>query len=310
MTIQQLEYILAVDRHRHFGHAAESCFVTQPTLSAQISKLERELDVLIFDRSKMPVIPTEIGEQLLAQAKRVVAESKGIYEMISQLKGKIGGMIKVGIIPTLAPYLLHRFIGDFLEKFPEVQLQVEEMVTEEVVKRLKNDDLDLGIVATPLEEQGIIEKPMFYEDFVAYFSKNHPLLEKKKVDAGELQGNELWVLQQGHCFREQVLGICGQKKFQRKNFHYESGSLEGLKNMVDRYKGVTLLPQLATLDLNESEKARLRPFAGEQTSREISLVLTRSFLKIKLVELLFKEIVGALPKEISLHKKGTVQRFR
>src|SRR5690606_18008856 len=162
MTIQQLEYILAVDRHRHFGHAAESCFVTQPTLSAQISKLERELDVLIFDRSKMPVIPTEIGEQLLTQAKRVVAESKGIYETISQLKGKIGGMIRVGIIPTLAPYLLHLFIGDFLEKYPEVQLQVEEMVTEEIVKRLKNDDLDLGIVATPLEEQGIIEKPLFY----------------------------------------------------------------------------------------------------------------------------------------------------
>src|SRR5690606_2800737 len=179
MTIQQLEYILAVDRHRHFGHAAESCFVTQPTLSAQISKLESELDVLIFDLSKITVIPTELGEQRLAQAKSEVAECKGIFEMISQLKGKISRMIKVGIILNMAPYLLHRFIGDFLEKFPEVQLQVEEMVTEEVVKRLKNDDLDLGIVATPLEEQGIIEKPMFYEDFVAYFSKNHPLLEKK-----------------------------------------------------------------------------------------------------------------------------------
>src|SRR5690606_6826830 len=175
---------------------------------------------------------------------------------------------------------------------------------------LKNDYLYLGLVATAFEEQGIIEKLMFYEDFDAYFSNNHPLLEKKKLDTGEMQDSEHWVLQQGHCFREQVLGICRQKKFQRKNFHYESGSLEGLKNMVDRYKGVTLLPQLATLDLNESEKARLRPFAGEQTSREISLVLTRSFLKIKLVELLFKEIVGALPKEISLHKKGTVQRFR
>ncbi|QDH78427.1 hydrogen peroxide-inducible genes activator [Echinicola soli] len=310
MTIQQLEYVLAVDKHRHFGQAAEACFVTQPTLSAQIHKLERELDVVIFDRSKMPVIPTEIGQQLIEQAKRVVSESKGIYEMISQLKGNISGVIKLGIIPTLAPYLLHLFIRNFLEKYPNVQLQVEELITEEIIKRLRNDELDLGIVVTPLQEQGIVEKPMFYEKFYAYLSKDHRLLKKEAIEVKDLMVDDFWVLQQGHCFRDQVLSICDQTKFQRMNFHYESGSLEGLKNMVNRYKGVTLLPELATFDLSEDEKARIRPFAGEQPTREVSIVLTRSFLKKRLVELLYNEVTSAIPEDMTSKAHGKVVKFK
>ncbi|WP_200975118.1 hydrogen peroxide-inducible genes activator [Echinicola sp. 20G] len=310
MTIQQLEYVLAVDKHRHFGHAAEACFVTQPTLSAQIHKLERELDVVIFDRSKMPVIPTETGAQLIEQAKKVVSESKGIYEMIAQLKGNISGVIKLGIIPTLAPYLLHLFIRGFLEKYPNVQLQVEELITEEIVKRLRNDELDLGIVVTPLDEQGIVEKPMFYEKFYAYLSKGHHLLNHESIMVKDLMADDFWVLQQGHCFRDQVLNICDQSKFQRMNFHYESGSLEGLKNMVNRYKGVTLLPELATFDLSEEEKTRLRPFAGEEPIREVSIILTRSFLKKRLVELLYKEITHAIPEEMTSQAHGKVVKFK
>lgn len=310
MTIQQLEYILAIDKYRHFGHAAEACFVTQPTLSAQVNKLERELDVLIFDRSKMPVIPTEIGVQLIEQAKRVVAESKGIYEMIAQLKGNIGGMVKIGVIPTIAPYLLHLFVGSFLEKYPKVQLQVEEILTEEVVKRLKNDELDLGIVSTPLNEQGILEKPLFYERFYAYLSKGHPLLESATLNADQLTSNDLWVLQQGHCLRDQVLSICDQSRSQRMNFQYESGSLEGLKNMVDRYKGITLLPELATLNMNPEEKSRLRPFSHDQPQREVSIILTRTFLKKKLVELLYQEIVEAIPQAMTAKAHGKLVKLK
>lgn len=310
MTIQQLEYIIAVDKYRHFGHAAESCFVTQPTLSAQLQKLEQELEVILFDRSKMPVIPTEIGSQIIEQAKRVVSESRGIYELVAQLKGDISGVITLGIIPTLAPYLLHRFVRGFLEKYPHVQLQVEELVTDEIVKRLKNDELDLGIVVTPLEEQGILEKPMFYEKFYAYLSKDHALLEQKELDINTLNTEELWILQQGHCFREQVLNLCAKKKFQRMNFHYESGSLEGLKNMVDQYKGLTLLPELAAIGLQEEEKQRLRKFSGEQPTREVSIVLTRSFLKKKLVELLYKEICASIPQHMTSKAHGKIVRFR
>ncbi|WP_114748077.1 hydrogen peroxide-inducible genes activator [Pleomorphovibrio marinus] len=310
MTIQQLEYIIAVDKFRHFGHAAEACFVTQPTLSAQVSKLEKELDVVIFDRSKMPVIPTELGSLLIAQAKRVVAESKAIYETVAHLKGEVGGVLKLGIIPTLAPYLLPLFIRGFIQKYPSVKLQVDEMVTEEVLKKLKNDELDLGIVVTPLEEAGILEKPIFYEKFYAYLSKSHALLKRKEVKVEEIISEDLWVLQQGHCFRDQVLALCDQNKFDRINFHYESGSLEGLKNLVNRYQGITLLPELATMELSEEEKSRIRPFSGTPPTREVSLVLTRGFLKKRLVELLFAEIANAIPKEMTSREHGVVVKFR
>lgn len=310
MTIQQLEYIIAVDKFRHFGQAAEACFVTQPTLSAQVSKLERELDVILFDRSKMPVIPTETGEILVAQAKRVVMESKAIFETISQLRGDIGGVLKLGIIPTLAPYLLPLFIKSFIEKYPNVRLQVQEMVTEDILKNLKNDELDLGIVVTPLSESGIEEKPIFYEKFYAYLSKNHRLLKKAQVTIPEILGEDLWVLQQGHCFRDQVLSLCDQSKFNRLNFHYESGSLEGLKNLVNRYQGVTLLPELATFGLSVEEKLRMRPFEGEQPIREVSLVLTRSYLKRRQVELLYKEITASVPESMISKAYGKVVKFK
>jgi LysR family hydrogen peroxide-inducible transcriptional activator len=310
MTIQQLEYILAVEKFRHFGNAAESCFVTQPTLSAQVNKLEKELGIILFDRSKMPVIPTEIGERVIEQAKRVVLESKGIYELVAEIKGEVGGIIKIGIIPTIAPYLLPLFIRNFIQRYPKVLLEVQEMVTEDITSRLRNDELDLGIVVSPLHEGGIIEKPIFYEKFYVYLSNGHPLLKEEKVAAENIPAEDLWVLQQGHCFRDQVLNLCDKSKFQRKNFHYESGSLEGLKNMVDRYTGITLLPELATENLSEEEKSRLRPFAGDPPVREISLIRTRSFLKQKLVALLFEEIQSAIPKHMQANKNGRLVNFK
>ena len=310
MTIQQLEYILAVEKFRHFGQAADACFVTQPTLSAQISKLERELDILLFDRSKMPVIPTEIGEKVIAQAKRVVMESKGLLELVAEMKGEIGGTIKVGIIPTLAPNLLPLFIGNFIEKYPNVLLEVQEMVTEEILSRLKNDELDLGIVVSPLHEGGMVEKPIFYEKFFVYLSKDHPLLNQKEIPVADLPAEDLWVLQQGHCFRDQVLNLCDKNVFQRKNFHYESGSIEGLKNMVDRYMGITLLPELATDNLSKEEKTRLRPFSGNPPVREISLIRTRNFLKQRLVNLLFEEIKASMPKHMQSNKDGRLVNFK
>ena len=310
MTIQQLEYILAVEKFRHFGQAADACFVTQPTLSAQISKLERELDILLFDRSKMPVIPTEIGEKVIAQAKRVVMESKGLLELVAEMKGEIGGTIKVGIIPTLAPNLLPLFIGNFIEKYPNVLLEVQEMVTEEILSRLKNDELDLGIVVSPLHEGGMVEKPIFYEKFFVYLSKDHPLLNQKEIPVADLPAEDLWVLQQGHCFRDQVLNLCDKNVFQRKNFHYESGSIEGLKNMVDRYMGITLLPELATDNLSKEEKTRLRPFSGNPPVREISLIRTRNFLKQRLVNLLFEEIKASMPPHMQSNKDGRLVNFK
>uniref|UniRef100_UPI0030EEDD72 LysR substrate-binding domain-containing protein n=1 Tax=uncultured Cyclobacterium sp. TaxID=453820 RepID=UPI0030EEDD72 len=240
----------------------------------------------------------------------VVLESKGILELVAEMKGEIGGTIKVGIIPTLAPNLLPLFIGNFIEKYPNVLVEVQEMVTEEILSRLKNDELDLGLVVSPLQEGGIVEKPIFYEKFFVYLSKEHPLLNQKEIPVGDLPAEDLWVLQQGHCFRDQVLNLCDKNVFQRKNFHYESGSIEGLKNMVDRYTGITLLPELATENLSDEEKTRLRPFAGDPPVREISLIRTRNFLKQRLVNLLFEEIKAAIPPHMQSNKDGRLVNFK
>jgi LysR family hydrogen peroxide-inducible transcriptional activator len=246
---------------------------------------------------------------VIEQAKKVVTDSRGIFELVAQLKGDISGTIKLGILPTLAPYLLHLFIRKFLENYPGVKLVVQEMVTEEILKKLKNDELDVGIVVTPLELPGIVEKPLFYEKFYAYFSMGHELLSQQEIVPEQIKKEELWVLQQGHCFRDQVLNFCDQSLSGHQNFHYESGSLEGLRNMVNRYKGLTLLPELATWELSKEEKSRLRPFVGASPTREVSLILNRSFMKQKLVELLFKAITEAVPYPMTSKAHGKVVRF-
>lgn len=184
------------------------------------------------------------------------------------------------------------------------------MVTEEIVSKLKNDELDLGIVVTPLSEQGILEKPIFYEKFFAYLSSSHPALKSAEFHPEQVAKEDFWILKQGHCFRDQVLNLCDQSLSGHRNFHYESGSLEGLKNMVNRYRGVTLLPELATFELSQDEKSRLRPFAGESPIREVSLILTRSFLKQKLVRLLHEEISAAIPAKMTSKAHGKVVRFK
>lgn len=309
MTIQQLEYLIAVDKYRHFGQAAESCHVTQPTLSAQLGKLERDLGIILFDRSKTPIVPTEMGVPIIAQAKKVVAESKGILDLISQMKGDVSGLVRLGIIPTLAPYLLHLFIRNFLEKHPNITLEVKEMVTDEVLDKLKNDEIDIGIVVTPLEDPEIVEKPLFYERFFAYLSSDHPMFAEKYFHPKRVNREDFWILQEGHCFRNQVINLCDQSQSGPSNFYYESGSLEGLKNMVNRYQGVTLLPELATFELSAEEKTKLRAFEGTPPTREVSLIFHTSFLKQKLVELLYLEITEAIPNEMTSKAHGEIVRF-
>ncbi|MCC5920529.1 MAG: LysR family transcriptional regulator [Cyclobacteriaceae bacterium] len=299
MTITQLEYVLAVNVHRHFAKAANACFITQPTLSMQINKLEDELGVLIFDRSRQPVRPTALGEKIIEQAKRVVAESKKIKEVIEMEKEEVNGNLHIGIIPTLAPYLLPLFISNFIKKYPAVNLQIEEMQTQDIIKKLKDDQLDIGLLVTPLNEKGIIEKPLFLETFYAYTAENNDLYKKSRIKGDEVDPEEMWILSDGHCFRNQMLNICnpnnnsGSGTF--KHLKYESNSLESLKRMVDKHGGYTLLPQLATIDMSKEDQKKIRPFEEPMPVREVSMVVHRSFLKQKLVESLKKEILDALP---------------
>jgi LysR family transcriptional regulator, hydrogen peroxide-inducible genes activator len=313
MTLVQLEYLLAVDTHRHFATAAEHCFVTQPTLSMQLQKLEEELGVQLFDRSRVPVRPTEIGKEVIAQARTVVAESKKIKEIVQNQKHELSGELRVGVIPTLAPYLIPLFVTSFMARYPDVRLVVQELLTEEIVQQLNYEQLDVGLLVTPLEDKSIKEQPLFYEAFVAYINPAHPLAGSKAITPEQLDLDELWVLNEGHCFRSQVLNICnkgGAGTTPSGHFDYKSGSLETLKRIVETQHGLTLLPELSVLDMPKDKQALVHSFKEPQPQREVSLVVHRSFLKKRLIEALQKEIVAAIPEHIRSRKKEQVVGVR
>ncbi len=306
MTLVQLEYILAVDTHRHFARAAEACYITQPTLSMQIHKLEDALGIMIFDRSKQPVVPTEIGRLIIEQARVIVNESRKISEIIQDQKDEISGEIRMGIIPTVAPYLLPLFITQFIAKYPNVHISVEELVTAEIMQKLKQDQLDLGILVTPSKEQGIQEEPLYYEAFTAYVAEDHPLYHKSSINTEDLEQEGIWLLNEGHCFRNQVMQLCNKSQSSSNGLAYQSGSLEALRKIVDMYHGFTLLPELATLDLSKTALKKVRKFNEPVPTREVSLVMHRSFLKQKIVKALKSEIMAALPVEIRERKEPAV----
>ena len=304
MTFSQLEYIIALDRYRHFGNAAKKCFITQPSLSMQLQNLEAELGVEIFCRSQ-PVSPTEIGSLIIEQAKKIVAETLLIPEIIQQHTTTATGTLRIGIIPTLAPYLLPLFLQSFIRRYPGVQVSISELTTTKIIKRLKNGSLDVGLMATPLHEKELLEEPLFTEEFVAYVSKKDALYKKKYLLPGDIDINRLWLLEEGHCLRAQVMNLCELQKDSvfEKHLDYETGSIETLKRFVDYNQGITLLPELATLDMTASKKQMLRYFKAPAPAREISIVTMKSFIKRKFISLLKEEIIAALPVSFSKTKK-------
>lgn len=314
MTLVQLGYLLAVDTYRHFAAAAEHCFVTQPTLSMQLQKLEEELGVQLFDRSKVPVRPTEVGKEVIAQARVIMAESKKLMEVVQNQKQELAGELRIGIIPTLAPYLIPLFITNFIQQYPQVRVVVQEMLTNQIVEKLNHELLDVGLLVTPLDDRSIKELPLFYETFVAYVHPSHPMAEQKRISPNELSLDEMWVLNEGHCFRSQVLNICNRggklAGHTGGHFDYKSGSLETLKRIVETQHGYTLLPELSVLDMAEDKRRLVRAFKDPQPLREVSLVVHRSFLKKKLVDALYREIVAALPKEVRERKKQAVVKIK
>src|SRR6476661_1597857 len=266
MTLVQLEYIVALDTYGSFVLAAENSFVTQPTLSMQVQKLEENLGVQLFDRSRQPVVPTEIGKLVVAQARTVLAEAARIKELISEAQGELSGELKIGVIPTVAPYLLPKVLTDFGDKYPKLKLQIWEYTTEQIIQELKKGQLDCGILSTPIEDESLHEIPLYYETFVAYLSKSSSLLSQKTVASDDLDPNQLWLLNEGHCMRNQILNICAKKSKgdNNKAFDYNTGSIETLKRMVDLNKGMTILPELSLSELSNKHLDRVRYFSAPE----------------------------------------------
>ncbi|HLE10015.1 MAG: transcriptional regulator [Bdellovibrionales bacterium RIFOXYD12_FULL_39_22] len=309
-TITQLEYVVAVDKFRHFGKAAAACFVTQPTLSMQLQKLEEDLGVIVFDRSKNPILPTMEGEAVIKQAKIVISEHKKIKDVINLSKKTLEGEFKLAVIPTLAPYVIPLFAKSFSNKFPNINLTIEETKTEDIIKQIERDELDAGLLVTPLHNNALIERVLYYEPFYLFVDPKHELSKKNKVEQTDLSLSEIWLLNKGNCFRDQVLNICAEKnpdKKQKENLHFESGNFETLKNMVLKYSGYTLLPHMAVSELSTSKSKLVREFIRPVPTREVSIVHGRSFLKERVIDAIEKEILDALPKELRSLKNKDVE---
>ncbi|MEJ8844317.1 LysR substrate-binding domain-containing protein [Lacibacter sp. H375] len=308
MTLTQLEYIVALDTHRHFAVAAEKCFVTQPTLSMQIQKLEEELGVKIFDRTKQPVIPTEVGTEIITQARVTLRESNMIKQIINDQKDTLSGELRIGIIPTLAPYLLPSLYKAVREKYPQLNLVIKESITEDVIHELKNNRLDCCIVVTPLKDPSIKEYVLFYEELFVYVSAKNVLSDKKYVLASELDPNQLWLLEEGHCFRSQILNLCELRKSSDFNFKYETGNIETLKRMVDKSDGITILPELAVMEFSKSQLKLVKQLKRPSPAREVSLVTHRDHIKTKLINTIKEEILNIVPVQMQkLQNKKIVE---
>ena len=308
MTFIQLEYIIAIDTFRHFATAAEHCYVTQPTLSMQVQKLEIELGIKIFDRSKQPVIPTEAGAEIIDQARKIISEKSVIGEIIQTKKGLLSGELRIGIIPTLAPYLLPLFAKSFTKKYPQIKLLVTEVTTEIIITKLREGRIDAGILVTPLQENGIKEHVLFYEELLVYVSKKNRAYKKTYMLAQDIDPQKLWLLEEGHCFRSQIVNLCELRKasMENSNFNYEAGTIETLSKMVELNDGITILPELATTYFSNRQMQLIRHFKHPAPMREVSVIIHRDFVKQRLVQALKDEIISALPEKIKKNKNQNV----
>ncbi|MDR3653244.1 MAG: hydrogen peroxide-inducible genes activator [Paludibacter sp.] len=277
MTLQQLEYVLALEKTRHFVRAAELCGVTQPTLSAMIQKLEDELDCKIFDRSRQPIETTEIGKQIINQAQIIIYQANQLKESVRSEKNLLSGSLNLAIIPTIAPYLLPQFIASFKNLYPDISLKISEMHTDTIIEKLRIAEIDMAILSTPLEDSKILEVPLYYEKFVAYISPNEPIYSHTELSASEMPLEHLWVLEEGHCLRNQVFNFCHEKPLHAST--YEAGSIDTLIKIVDINGGYTVIPELHIKLLNEKQKLNLREIVNPEATREISVVIRHDFVR-------------------------------
>ena len=284
MTIVQLKYAIAVAEHRNFTVAADKCFVTQPTLSMQIQKLEAELNITIFDRTKKPIAISDVGIKIIQQCKKIVSESEKMQDVVDQDRGVIGGNFKIGIVPTIMPTLLPLFLDELVSNYPMLKVLIYELPTNELINQLKNNRLDLIIASTPLEDDDLIEKPIYYEPFVAYLPKSNEHFGKKEIVPRNLYSNDLLLLRDGHCFRNSIENLCFDCSEYVGKFELKSGSFETLVNLVDQNLGITFLPYLHTLKLNENQKEMLHNFKNPKPAREVSLVYHKSEVKIHIID--------------------------
>lgn len=308
MTLQQLEYIVAVYRLRHFGKAAEQCGVTQPTLSSMVQKLEDELGVRIFERSTQGVTPTAVGRLVVEQAWRVLTRARKIKEIVAEEKQSVAGEFTLGILPTIAPYLLPRFLRGLHEKYPSLDLRVMEMKTDETKRALTRGEIDAAVLVSLDHMEGFTQTTLYYEQFLCYVSRGNALWERSSIRASDLGGEFLWLLDEGHCFRDQLVKFCDLKAARRSKTMYSLGSIETFMRMVESGQGVTFIPELALPQLSESQRSLVRPFALPIPVREVVLMTTKTFVRHAVLDAVAESIRRSVPENM-LKMNNTQQRI-
>ncbi len=291
MTIIQLEYLLAVANCGSFSLAAEHCFVTQPSLSMQVKALEEELGVVLLDRSKKPVIPTEAGQVVLERARETLRAYNNIRESVAELRGETSGKLRLGVIPTIAPYMLHRFLPAFVRDFPKVEIEISEMVTADIVDALKHDRLDAALVASGTCGEGITEHELFNDRFHAYVSPDNPLYERQNIRIEDIDLKDLVILSSGNCMRDQIIELCQAKREVPSHFSFESGSLETLMRIVDCTSSLTIIPEMAVNYIPANRRDRLKTLAKGATSRKIAVAVRRTYVKSSIIKALTDTIL-------------------
>lgn len=308
ISLVQLQYIIAVDTFRHFATAAEKSFVTQPTLSMQIKKMEEELEVKIFDRTKQPVVPTDVGRKIIDQARVVLAEFRKIDQVVQDYTGNVGGELRVGIIPTLATTLLPAFVGNLCRDYPTIQMSIWEKQTNELLEMLSQERLDVAVIVTPIKNPNFKERVIGYEGIQVYTHPDHEFARKSSILPEALQRPDIWLLSDGHCFRNQTINLCAYHSAEgtARNFQYESGSLETLCRLVEKEGGFTLMPEMYTDAIPDTDQGVVRPLAGQVPLRQISLVYTRNFVKDRLLDILHQYISESLPNKMKDKDRGFI----
>jgi LysR family hydrogen peroxide-inducible transcriptional activator len=292
MNIQQIEYVVAVYQIRHFGLAAEKCFITQSTLSTMIGRFEDEIGMKLFDRASKPIAVTQEGEEIIPQLQIILKELENLNEQVKSLRGEVGGELHIGIIPTVAPYLLPTFLHSFTKKYPQIHFVVQELTTDSIVAKLRRRELDIGIAALPLQEPTLKEFPLYNEEFVLFDCSTEDKVQTRTIK--EIDFANFWMLEEGHCMSVQVYHLCELKNKHLKttmNVEFKAGSIDSLIRFVKQSKGTTILPHLATLDFTVEDMQRVHPFDDVVPVRSIGLLTHQHFVKKKMLRLMQEEII-------------------
>ncbi|MDR1556074.1 MAG: hydrogen peroxide-inducible genes activator [Tannerellaceae bacterium] len=296
MTIQQLEYVLSVDTFRHFARAAEHCRVTQPTLSMMIQKLEEELGIKLFDRNVQPVRPTPAGKKVVEQARRVLYQASLIKDIVTEEEQSVKGTFRLAVLPTIAPYLVPRFFLKLTEKHKDLDVHILEMKTTPTLIALLNGEIDAAIIASQPIETELQGQTLYYEQFFGYVSRNESLFKNELIRTADVNGERLWLLDEGHCFRDQLMRFCQLEQVKIRQGAYRLGSMETFMRMVESGNGITFIPELATYQLGHEQKELVRPFAIPRPTREIVLVTRKDFIRHAIAELLVRNIRASVPE--------------